>query len=213
MRKFLSICLVIGLYLFCGGLHAQAKKDSTAVNLKNDSTATQANRFADSSNKKRVKKFDPRIATRRSAMIPGWGQIYNKKYWKLPLVYGALGITAGVFFYNVKTYKLLRQAYIYKIDKDSANDALIDPRFQAFSAGAIRENRNLFRQNVDYSVLFFIVFWGLNVVDATVDGHLKQFDVNDNLSLEFKQGYSPMANTTGLSLVLDIHSKKMRAGK
>jgi hypothetical protein len=50
-------------------------------------------------------------------------------------------------------------------------------------------------------------------VDATVDGHLKQFEVNDNLSLQLKQGYSQMANTAGLSLVLDIHSKKMYASK
>lgn len=185
-------------------LSAQIKKDSITANAKI---------VTDTSNNKSPKKFDPRIATRRSAMIPGWGQIYNKKYWKLPLVYGGLGITAGVFFYNVKTYKLLRLAYIYKIDKDTTNDKLIDPRFKNLSAEAIRTNRNLFRQNVDYSVLFFIVFWGLNVVDATVDGHLKQFDVNDNLSLQLKQGVSPLANTTGISLVLDIHSKKMKAGK
>src|SRR6185503_2966804 len=102
---------------------------------------------------KKVRVWDPKIAARRSAMIPGWGQIYNKKYWKLPLVYGALGITAGVFFYNVKTYKLLRLAYIYKIDKDTTNDKLIDPRFINLSAGALRSYRNSFRQNVDYSVL------------------------------------------------------------
>jgi Family of unknown function (DUF5683) len=204
MLKLLSIFLMIALNFFCVDIQAQAKKDSIA---------TGARKVADSSNKNTVKKFDPRKATRRSAMIPGWGQIYNKKYWKLPLVYGALGITAGVFVDNVKTYKLLRLAYIYKIDQDTTNDALIDPDFKNLSTAAIRSYRNSFRQNVDYSVLFFIVFWGLNIVDATVDGHLKAFDVNDNLSLQLKQGYSPMANTTGVSLVLDIHSKKMKAGK
>lgn len=204
MQKLLSIFLIIVLPLFCGKIQAQQKKDSIAA----------SKTVADTSNKKAAKKFDPRIATRRSAMLPGWGQIYNKKYWKLPLVYGGLGITAGVFLYNVKNYKLLRKAYIIKTDTDSTTtDADIDPRFRAFSASSLRTNRDLFRQNVDYSVLFFIVFWGLNVIDATVDGHLKQFDVNDNLSFELKQGYSPMANTTGLSLVLDIHSKKMKAGK
>jgi hypothetical protein len=90
---------------------------------------------------------------------------------------------------------------------------LIDPRFKNLSTNAIHSYRTAFRQNVDYTVLFFIAFWGLNVVDATVDAHLKAFDVNDNLSLQFKQGYSPMANTTGFSLVLDIHSKKMYASK
>ena len=102
---------------------------------------------------------------------------------------------------------------MYKIDTIKANDALIDPRFKNLSANALRSYRTAFRQNVDYTVLFFIAFWGLNVVDATVDGHLKAFDVNDNLSLQLKQGYSQMANTAGLSLVLDIHSKKMYASK
>ena len=204
MLKLGSICILISLFFFNGKTTAQISKSSN--------TAEQIN-IADTSNKKKVKKFDPRTATKRSAMIPGWGQIYNKKYWKLPLVYGGLGITAGVFQYNVKNYKLLRLAYMYKIDTISANDALIDPRFKNLSANALRSYRTAFRQNVDYTVLFFIAFWGLNVVDATVDGHLKQFDVNDNLSLQLKQGYSPMANTTGISLVLDIHSKKMYASK
>lgn len=189
---------MVGVYL-----KAQVKTDSAAIDLKKN---------MDSSNQKKVKAFDPRIATKRSAMIPGWGQIYNKKYWKLPLVYGGLGATAGVFVYNVKNYRLLRQAFIYKTDT-LPNDNLIDPRFKNLSAGALRSYRNSFRQNVDYSVLFFIAFWGLNVADATVDAHLKAFDVNDNLSLQIKQGYSPMANTTGISLVVDIHSKKMSAGK
>lgn len=204
MQKLLSIFFITFLPLFYSEINAQEKKDSIATDVKI---------VGDSSQKKTAKIFDPRKATRRSAILPGWGQIYNKKYWKLPLVYGGLGVTAGVFVYNVKNYKLLRLAYIYKTDKDSTNDQLIDPRFKNLSEGAIRSYRNSFRQNVDYSVLFFLVFWGLNVVDATVDGHLKAFDVNDNLSLQLKQGYSPLANTTGVSLVVDIHSKKMKAGK
>ena len=203
MQKLLSIIIIGVAFFFCQNIQAQQKTDSII---------TETKKAADTAQKQK-KKFDPRVATRRSAILPGWGQIYNRRYWKLPLVYGGLGITAGVFVYNVKNYRLLRLAYIYKIDKDTTNDKLIDPRFSQFSAASIRTNRDLFRQNVDYSVLFFILFWGLQVVDATVDAHLKGFDVNDNLSLELKQGFSPMANTTGISLVLDIHSKKMKAGK
>ena len=204
MRKIVYIFILIHFYFFSGTITAQTTQSGLVA---------EQIIASDSSTKKKVKKFDPRIATRRSAMIPGWGQIYNKKYWKLPLVYGGLGITASVFQYNVKNYNLLRLAYMYKIDTISANDALIDPRFKNLSANALRNYRTAFRQNVDYTVLFFIAFWGLNVVDATVDGHLKAFEVNDNLSLQLKQGYSQMANTSGLSLVLDIHSKKMYASK
>ena len=150
---------------------------------------------------KKKKEFDPHQATFRSAVIPGWGQIYNKSYWKLPLVYGALGTTAVIFFYNVKTYKELRQTFIYMQNGDTA---LINPIYKGFSPATIQTYRNSVRQDVDYSVLFFLIFWGLNVVDATVDAHLKMFDVNENLSLELKPGHSSMANTTGVSLVLNI---------
>lgn len=200
MQKLLSIFLIIALHLFCSEIIAQVKKDTPQVNATN---------IADSSKIKSAKKHDPRIATRRSAIIPGWGQVYNKKYWKVPLVYAGLGITTGIFIYNVKNYRLLREAYIYKTDTIPANDVLIDPKFAKLSEGALLSYRNSFRQNIDYTVLFFILFWGLQVVDATVDAQLKSFDVNDNLSLQLKHGYSPMANTTGVSLVLDIHSKKM----
>jgi hypothetical protein len=159
---------------------------------------------ADSNFKKKAALFNPRKATFRSAVIPGWGQIYNKKYWKLPLVWGALGVTASVYLYNVKNYRSLKQAYIYLTDEDDSNNGLVDPLYRNLSTESIRSYRNSFRQNVDYSVLFFALFWGLNVVDATVDAHLKAFDVDDNLSLEIKPGYSQLANTAGVSLILNI---------
>jgi hypothetical protein len=190
MQRILLIFFIITGTCCCAV--AQKAADSTVK------TNTDNTRVADK------KKFDPHKATIRSAIVPGWGQIYNKKYWKLPLVYGALGTTAGIFFYNIDTYKALKQAYIYKSDNDASNDILIDPRFANLSSSAIKSYRDSYRQNIDYSVLFFILFWGLNVVDATVDAHLKAFDVSDELSFKIKAGYSPLANTTGVSLVLEL---------
>jgi len=126
----------------------------------------------------------PRTATIRSAILPGWGQYYNKKYWKIPLVYGAIGTCAGLFYYNLNEYQNARDAYRYKVDNDPANDLLIKDKFRPVDPESIRRYRNDVRQNVDYSVLAFLVCWGLNVVDATVDGHLKSFEVSENLSLE-----------------------------
>ena len=137
--------------------------------------------------------FSPRQATIRSAIFPGLGQIYNHQYWKLPLVYGAVGATAGIFFYNVKTYRELRHAYIIKTDKDSLNDNDLPRKYKVPSANSIKYNRDIFRRNVDYSVLAFLIAWGLNVVDATVSAHLKQFDVSDDLSLKVK----PMLSADG----------------
>jgi len=170
-----------------------------------DSTVNNINIFSKPA-KDTVKKYDPNIAVKRSLMIPGWGQATNKKYWKIPLVYGALGTTAFIFFQNVNQYKDSKNAYILATDRDTSNDYLIkQPYFSVKDQPErIRVFRNSVRQNIDYSVLFFIAFWGLNVADAAVDAHLKTFDVSDDLSLQIKGGFSPMANTNGISLVLHI---------
>jgi hypothetical protein len=151
-------------------------------------------------------QFIPRKAIIRSAIIPGWGQVYNKKYWKVPIVYGALGITTSLFFRNIRQYKEARNAYILATDGDPSNDNQIQQPYYNVKdqPERIRTFRNAVRQNIDYCVVFFIAFWGLNVADAAVDAHLKSFDVSDDLSLQIKAGYSPMANTNGVSLVLKI---------
>jgi hypothetical protein len=152
----------------------------------------------------------PRKAIIRSAIIPGWGQVYNKKYWKLPLVYGALGVTAYIFFDNIQVYKDSRFAYKAKFKASrpgaTATDSIdyfqIKPEYLQYSLEGLRQNRDQFRKYIDYSVLFFVFFWGLNVVDAAVDAHLKSFDVSPDLSLRIKPGYSEMAGTKGISIVL-----------
>ncbi len=161
------------------------------------------------------KPYNPRVAILRSAILPGWGQFTNKKYWKMPIVYGALGTTAYIFVRNIKQFREANSSYKNAIDGDTSNDKLIPEPYYSVRSNPdrIKNFRNQVRQNVDYSVLFFIAFWGLNVVDAAVDAHLKTFDVSDNLSLQIKPGYSPLANTNGISLVLDIHSKTARRSK
>jgi hypothetical protein len=156
----------------------------------------------------------PRKAALRSAILPGWGQIYNRKYWKLPIIYGALGVTGAVFIYNLNSYRELRFAYKARIlaqptpiaggiGMDSSLFFQIkDSLLRRIDINALRSYRNEFRRNIDYTALVFILLWGLNIVDATVDAHLKTFDVSPDLSFRVKFGRSQMANTHGLSLVL-----------
>jgi Family of unknown function (DUF5683) len=154
-----------------------------------------------------IKKYNPRKATFRSAIIPGWGQVYNKKYWKIPIIYGALGTTSAIFFYNLKTYKSLKKAVIYRSDTITSNDVLIDPMFTNLSLESIRSYRNSYRQNIDYSFLFFLIFWGLNVVDATVDAHLKSFDVGNDLGLQIKPRFNLITSSPGITLSLSFKDK------
>ena len=157
-----------------------------------------------------AKKYNPGIAIRRSAILPGWGQYTNKKYWKIPLVYAGIGIPVYLFTKNLKQYKEAKKAFILATDGDPSNDNLIvEPYYSVrMQPDKIRVFRNAVRQNVDYSVLFFIIFWGLNVADAAVDANLKTFDVSDDLSLQLKGGFSPLANTNGVSIVLNIGKRK-----
>src|SRR6185503_14763817 len=153
-----------------------------------------------------VKTHSPRKAALRSAILPGLGQIYNKKYWKLPIVYGALGVATGIFFFNYGNYKDTRFAYKVKYNMRQpgathADSALLDQIKEALkplSEESLRNYRNQFRRDIDYSAVFFLFIWGLNVLDATVDAHLKSFDVSPNLSLQIKPGHSDMAGTNGV---------------
>ena len=122
-----------------------------------------------------TKKYNPAIAIRRSAMLPGWGQYTNKKYWKIPIVYAGVGIPTYLFFRNLKQYREAKDAFNLATDGDPSNDNQIKEPYYSVRAqpDRIRVFRNSVRQNVDYSVLFFIIFWGLNVADAAVDANLK----------------------------------------
>ena len=194
MFKAFTLFIFICSLFVCSNLYAQ--KDSTKKQRNN-------NIF---SKPDPSKAYNPRIATYRSAILPGWGQATNKKYWKIPVVYAALGVTTYIFFRNVKQYNEAKDAYANAIDGNPANDFLIPQPYYTVKdqPERIKSFRNQVRQNVDYTALFFILFWGLNVVDATVDAHLKTFDVSDDLSLQIRPGYSQLANTNGISIVLKI---------
>ncbi len=197
--KLLISFLFVTFFMMYQAAFAQLR---IAADSSNTIPAKSPKTLTDSSGK----KYNPGTAIRRSAILPGWGQYTNKKYWKIPIVYGALGTTGYLFFRNLKQYREAKQAYVLATDGDASNDAQIkEPYYSVrFTPDRIRSFRNQVRQNVDYSVLFFILFYGLNVADAAVDAHLRSFDVSDDLSLFIKAGYSPMANTNGVSLVLSI---------
>lgn len=194
----------IFIFLFLTSIAYSQDKPAEGAVIKTDSAGLK--KAEPDTVKKR--KYNPKVAATRSAILPGLGQIYNRKYWKLPIVYGAIGTAGGVFVYNYKNYKDLRVAYRGKynarVNKDSTEYWKIKPELLRLSEESLRFNRDEFRRNMDYSVLIFLVLWGLNVVDAAVDAHLKDFDVSPDLSLQLRPGHSEMAGTNGVSLILHI---------
>lgn len=163
--------------------------------------------------------WSPRKAAIYSAIIPGLGQVYNKKYWKVPIVYAAVGIPVALFFGNKKWYNRTRYA-LSVIDIGSGGPGYADslanvhsslqPFVEGRKTSSLLNYRNEFRKNMDYSILFTLLFWGLNVVDATVDAHLKGFNVNDNLSFHLKPAVFSN-NALGVSLVFNFTDNHPKA--
>ena len=223
MRK--QCVLLIFLLAFCA-LQADAQNDTAVKKQTADSIITAPvpvikdtlpkTAVADTSKK----RSSASTAALLSAVLPGAGQVYNKKYWKVPLVYGALAFPGYTFVDNLRWFQRTRYAYNVLANKDTANYKNVYVRLQPLvergDKSGLQNYRNDFRRNVDYSVLAFILLWGLNVVDATVDAHLKDFNITDDLSLQIKPGYMPIANTAGIGIVLNIgknHSNRLSPGR
>lgn len=152
-----------------------------------------------------IPHHSPSKAALRSALIPGWGQAYNREYWKIPIVYGILGTSAGFFVYNHVWYKRTRNAYRIRVNNDTASFGSIHPTIRPLSPASLVIYRNAFRRDRDYATLYFILLWGLNVVDATVFAHLKEFDVSEDLSLRIHPHLN-VQGSKGISLVLSANN-------
>jgi len=146
--------------------------------------------------KKKKRVHSPRKALLYSAAFPGFGQIYNRKYWKLIVVYG-VGAFIGL---NIKTrhdqFLLFRDEFVRKSN---------DPDYVAIrglDAEGLQSVKNQAKRDRDFMIILAVLTYGLQMVDANVDAHLMDFDLDDNLSFRLKPTIenSPYANFAALSL-------------
>lgn len=114
------------------------------------------------------------------AVVPGMGQIYNKKFWKLPIVYGALAGLVYAIDYNSRNYKLFRDIYLARTDNDETTVA--NPAFDAIPDNSIKAQRDAFDKNRQLSWIGIVGFYLITAGDAFVDAHLKGFNVDDDIS-------------------------------
>lgn len=135
------------------------------------------------------KKHSPLVATLASAILPGGGQAYNRKYWKIPLALGLVGGTGYWMIGNLNTYKKFQDGYFLLDQYERNNDQSKLAEFvQLFpneipSLNNIRSKRNQARDNYESSLIFFSLGYILQITDAFVDSHLTTFDVSDDLSM------------------------------
>ncbi|HPS26030.1 MAG TPA: DUF5683 domain-containing protein, partial [Bacteroidales bacterium] len=129
----------------------------------------------------KIRLHSPKKAAWMSAALPGLGQIYNKKYWKVPVIYVGFGII-GYLGYNYYTkFNKYKDTYLYR----SALDTTVTDYFpEIMSKDILYENWNYYRRNFELTCIVGSLFYILNIIDASVDGHLYKFDISDDLSLK-----------------------------
>ena len=166
--------IILALFLTFFSMFTFAQKDS--VKVKNLKTKKKNNITQGVYN-----PLAPSKAAFYSAIFPGMGQVYNKKYWKAPIVWGALAIPTYYYLTNNSEYKRYRTAF--KLRKIGAQDEFTDANGnELISLAGLESAQKQLRQNRDLSLLSGIIIYVLQIVEASVNAHLLQFNTDDNLS-------------------------------
>lgn len=153
-----------------------------------------------------------RKATLMSAILPGLGQGYNKKYWKIPIVYLGLGSMGYSIDFAQTRFKDFQQAYIWRADEDPSTidnyDLNIENSYPKYSETQLKQLRDYYRRNRDLSIIITAGIYILNIMDATVDAHFFSFDISKDLTIGIEpaifNSYGNSLNSSGLSLTVKL---------
>lgn len=147
-------------------------------------------------------RHSPRKATLLSAVIPGAGQIYNRKYWKAPIVWGGLGVCYYFIQENTREYHRYRDAYLALVDGDPST---IDEFNGQFTGPQVRGVMETYQRWRDLSYIAIAGVYILNIVDASVDAHFVRFDVSPDLSMNVGPSlYASSLGAVGMSFRVNI---------
>lgn len=145
---------------------------------------------------KEKKQFipDPTKATWLAVIFPGGGQIYNRKYWKLPIVYGGFVGCAYALTWNGQMYEDYSQAYLDIMDDNPTTDSFMDllpPGYpveanKEYLKGVIKRKKDYYRRYRDMSMFIFVGVYALSIIDAYVDAELASFDIGKDLSMKLE---------------------------
>lgn len=147
----------------------------------------------------------PAKAAFYGAVLPGLGQAYNKDYWKLPIVYGALG--TGIYFAvdNSREFQRYRTAFKQRLagrpDEFTIVDPLTGESTELFNNDQLIDIQDTFRRNKDLAILITAAMYVLQIVEANVDAHLSQYDVSDDIT------FAPDMQTDDLGMAMSYGFK------
>ena len=180
----------IFLFLFFVGTFSGVAQEEVRIEVQ-DTVSTKIN------------PLSPAKAAFYSALVPGLGQAYNKKYWKIPIVY--IGLGSGIYFYtwNNKKYHEFRDEYKRRLDGTSDPN---HPIYGGLDNDRLIRAQQFHQRNRDLSALITAGIYILNIIDANVDAHLMQFNVNENLSVapDIYQNQIDYKYNTGLRLTYNF---------
>jgi hypothetical protein len=150
----------------------------------------------------REKLHSPQKATIMSACLPGLGQIYNRKYWKVPIIYAGFGVLGYLIAFNTSYYLDFKCAYVESVNGNTnGNYAYLVNRY---TQTELVSSREYYRRNLEISILVTALWYILNILDATVDGHLYSFNISRDLSMKVEpaliSGLSPLKPSGGIKL-------------
>ncbi len=163
MNKWLYI---VYIFLFCAPTLTRAQEGDFEILIAKDSILES-----------NTDPLRPAKAAFYSAIVPGLGQAYNKKYWKIPLVYGAMGTSMYFYLDNNKNYHKFRDAYKQRLA------GIYTDEYGFLDNDRLIKVQRTYERNRDLSLLITVGFYILNIVEANVDAHLMQFNVSENLTL------------------------------
>jgi len=148
----------------------------------------------------KVKVHSPKTAS-WLALVPGAGQIYNKKYWKLPIVYGGLGVSSYLIYRFGSETTMYRKEILARANNEVDK---LNPDLTGMTYEGLSSERDKSRRNMEISIAACAIVYILSIVDASVDAHLFYYDISDNLSLGVKPkiDFQPITRTTAPSVAL-----------
>ncbi len=204
--------LLLTFFLILGNL--SLAQDSESVYMMGDDKKKKEEKLKgfESGAYEKMNPLAPAKAAFYSAVLPGLGQAYNKRYWKIPLVYAAIGSSAYAFVNNNKVYHKFRDAF-----KSRRMGFTTDPYYDLNDSGivigqpdvsdsSLQTAQKRAQESRDLSLVLTIGMYALNIIDANVDAHLKQFNVNEDLSLDYHPDLiiNPVTNTPVLGLTVNL---------
>ena len=194
--------IYIFLFLSVNSLIAQ-KSDTLSLSKQKELT------FKDKLIKKNnyYNPLAPAKAAFYSAVLPGLGQIYNKRYWKVPIVY--LGIGTSIYFYKLNNddYNRFRNAYKRRLAGYTDDEFWGNGTTPIVSSDRLEDAQKTAKRNKDLSIAVAVAFYLLNIIDANVDAHLRQFNVNNDLTLEPVFELNPIDTKANYSISLKYRFK------